>query len=122
VNTSRRLVLIVDDDPGIQESLRAIFEFEGWQVELAPNGAVALEKIARQRPELVMLDQQMPVMDGETFAASLAQQGVRLPIVLMTAQSYGEDLARKIGATAYLAKPFDVAYLLDLLRLVLASA
>jgi CheY-like chemotaxis protein len=106
-------ILIVDDDVSIRTALVAFLEDEGYSVEAATNGAEALRCIARRRPTLVLLDMRMPIMDGWDFAAELRARGLDIPLVVMTAARDARRWAEEISATAYVAKPFDLAELLS---------
>ncbi|MGH2543047.1 MAG: response regulator, partial [Ardenticatenaceae bacterium] len=72
-----------------------------------------LERLRASRPALVLLDMRMPVLDGWSFTSILAEQGVDLPIVVMTAAQDARRWAHEIGAAGFLAKPFDLTELLD---------
>lgn len=106
-------VLVVDDDPSIVETVRAILESEGYRVLSALNGREALEVCARVTPLLMLLDMRMPVLDGWGVAAALREGGKRFPIVVMTAAENAGRWAAEIEADDHLAKPFDLADLLD---------
>jgi CheY-like chemotaxis protein len=106
-------ILIVDDDVSIRTTLTAFLEDEGYSVDAAINGAEALECVARQRPSLILLDMRMPVMDGWAFAGALRARGIAVPLVVMTAARDARRWAEEIGATAYVAKPFDLPELLN---------
>jgi CheY-like chemotaxis protein len=108
-------ILVVDDDPSIRDTVRAILEMEGYPVRSAEDGAQALLAVEDQRPSLVLLDMRMPVLDGWGFARAIKERGLKLPILVMTAAQDARRWAQEIGADGYLAKPFD---LLDLLRAV----
>jgi CheY-like chemotaxis protein len=109
-------ILIVDDDASIRDTLVGFLEDEGYSVEAARNGAEALQCIARQRPTLVLLDMRMPIMDGWAFAAELRVRGIDVPLIVMTAAPDARVWAQEIGATAFVAKPFDFAELLSKLQ------
>jgi CheY-like chemotaxis protein len=83
-------VLVVDDDAATRTVLRRALEQQGWQVTEAENGSVALDRVAEQRPELVLLDLMMPEMDGFEFLAAFRErEGCRgVPVVVIT----GKDL------------------------------
>jgi len=111
VSNERLLVLLVDDNPVNLIALCDYLEHNGCRVELAENGAVAVEKTQALRPDIVLMDVQMPVMDGleamrqirvlpEPFFA-------QLPIMAVTALTVGGDreLCLKAGATDYMGKP-----------------
>ena len=105
-------ILVVDDDPDILSTVSDILEFEGYTVERAMNGAEGLKVIDRIRPWLVLLDMRMPVLNGWDFARTLKEQGINLPILVMTAAQDAQRWAHEIGAEGYVAKPFDLNDLL----------
>jgi len=108
------LVLVVDDDPDILDAVSEILADEGYRVARARHGAEGLERIAAERPALVLLDLMMPVMDGATFARILRERGgTRLPVVLLSADGRRER-ALEVAADAFLPKPFDIEALLAL--------
>jgi len=107
------LVLVVDDDPDILDAVSEILADEGYRVARARNGAEGLERIAVERPAVVLLDLMMPVMDGATFARILREQeGPRLPVILLSAEGRRER-ALEVAADAFLPKPFDIEALLE---------
>ena len=106
-------ILVVDDDPDILSTVSDILEFEGYKVERALNGAEGLKVIDRIRPWLVLLDMRMPVLNGWDFARILKEQGINLPILVMTAAQDAQRWAHEIGAKGYVAKPFDLTDLLS---------
>ena len=108
-------ILVVDDDASIRCAISDILDLEGYPVETAADGAEALRSVERSRPALVLLDMQMPVLDGWGFARELKTRGIRLPILLMTAAQNARHWAQEIGAEGYVAKPFE---LMDLLNAV----
>jgi CheY-like chemotaxis protein len=106
------LVLVVDDDPDILEAICDILEVEDYRVAKARNGLEALEQIDVERPDAILLDLMMPVMDGVTFAQALrARPAGDVPIVVISADG-NPQRAASVGARAYLAKPFDIDTLL----------
>ena len=107
------LVLVVDDDPGVRQMIRWALEDEGLAVETAQDGQEALDRAAGRVPAVVILDITLPVLDGYGVAAGLrAAHGGALPILAITANGNAAAKARRIGAYAYLRKPFDVDELL----------
>ncbi len=106
-------ILVVEDDPGIRESLELTLEMEGYEVCSAPNGKEALDRLSRiGRPAMVILDLMMPVMDGWTFAEEAKNHPVLIgvPIVVVTAF---HDLGRPVeNALKIIRKPIDVDALL----------
>ena len=109
----RRPILVVDDDPDIVAMLRDFLESEGLAVRTAANGAEALELLDTVAPALILLDMRMPVLDGWGFAERLRERNVAYPIVVMSAAQSAQSWAEEIGATGYIAKPFDVNELLQ---------
>ena len=107
------LILVVDDDASILETVSEILVVEGYSVETATNGREALDKLRRTRPALVLLDMRMPVLDGWGFAREMKARGESVPIVVMTAAQDARRWANEIGAAAYVPKPFEVPDLLD---------
>jgi len=108
-----RNVLVADDEPAIVEMIRAILEEYGFRVVTAANGAEALRLVEEAEPEVVLLDMNMPVLDGEGFVAAVRERGLRVPIVVITAASSARRWAAQLGADAYLSKPFELANLID---------
>jgi CheY-like chemotaxis protein len=114
-------ILVVDDDPSILETVKAILDLEGYTVETAVNGADALDKLTHTRPVFVLLDMRMPVMDGWGFAREMRARGDSVPIVVMTAAQDARRWANEIGATDYVAKPFEIPQLLTTIERVQAK-
>lgn len=109
-------ILVVDDDEAILDIVSDVLRLEGYPVETAIDGAAALEAVERSRPSLVLLDMRMPRLDGWGFARALADRGIHLPILVMTAARDAAGWADEIGAQGYLAKPFDVSQLVEAVR------
>ena len=106
-------VLVVDDDTSILDTVSSILSGEGYDVVSASTGQEALEAVSRTRPLLILLDMRMPVMDGWAVARALREQGIKVPIVVMTAAESAKRWAEEVGAEGYLAKPFGLDELLD---------
>lgn len=105
-------VLVVDDDTSILDTVSSILSGEGYDVVSAATGQEALAAVARRQPLLILLDMRMPVMDGWAVARALREQGIKVPIVVMTAAESAERWADEVGAEGYLAKPFGLDELL----------
>lgn len=101
-------ILIVDDDADFRTGLRTALEMKGYQVDEAENGEVALAKLAEKPPLLVLLDLQMPVMNGrEMLQRMRAQPGYAdLPVVIISGFGF-EWEAELMGAQGYIGKPFE---------------
>ena len=106
-------VLVVDDNEAIREMIQQVLEVEGFRVSTAANGQEALEQIVEQPPAMVLLDLQMPVLDGWQTQARLREVRPELPVVFMTAGNRARVEAEKHHAAGYLAKPFNLVDLLD---------
>jgi two-component system, chemotaxis family, chemotaxis protein CheY len=94
---------------------------EGYRVQTATNGAEGLDAVATSLPDVVLLDMRMPVLDGWGFAKALAERGIRVSVVVMTAAQEAGLWAKEIGSGLVLAKPFDVDALLEVVARALQS-
>src|SRR4249919_1217256 len=102
-------VLVIDDDPSIRQVVGFVLTDEGYLVDEAPDGEVALEAIGRQHPDVILLDMKMPVMDGWEFARRYRElYNHRAPIVVVTAAQDAAQRGADVGADDFLAKPFDL--------------
>jgi DNA-binding response OmpR family regulator len=106
-------ILVVEDDPDILSSVADILDFEGYTVETARDGSIALSILENVQPTLILLDMRMPVLNGWEFARILKERGIRVPILVMTAAQDARRWAEEIGADGYIPKPFHVMDLLD---------
>jgi CheY-like chemotaxis protein len=108
-----RLVLVIDDDPDILQTLALCLSTEGYGVLMASNGQEALELLRREKPAVILLDLMMPVMDGWQFIDEMDQRGWRkAPILILSADRAVQGHASRLHADAFLAKPFDLDELL----------
>jgi two-component system response regulator MprA len=114
-------ILVVDDDRAVRESLRRSLEFNGYTVELAIDGQQALDVVAGQRPDAMVLDVMMPRLDGLEVCRRLRGVGDDLPILVLTARDAVSDRVSGLdaGADDYLPKPFALEELLARLRALL---
>jgi two-component system response regulator MprA len=114
-------VLVVDDDPGVRDSLRRSLVFNGYDVELAEDGQRALSAIALRRPDAVVLDVMMPALDGLETCRRLRAAGEDIPVLMLTARESISDRVAGLdaGADDYLVKPFALEELLARLRALL---
>ena len=114
-------ILVVDDDRAIRESLARVLELEGYVVSIAVDGAIALEMIASETPDAVLLDVMMPNIDGLMVCRVLRAERNRVPILMLTARTETSERVAGLdaGADDYLPKPFDLGELLARLRALL---
>ena len=113
-------VLIVEDDPNIRELLQLYLEKDGYAVTMAADGGQGLEKFRAIRPNLVLLDVMMPVMNGWEVCKAIRAEG-NTPIIMLTAKGETDDkvMGLKAGADDYVTKPFEMKELLARVEAVL---
>ena len=121
VADERPMVLVVDDDRAVRESLRRSLEFNGYAVTLAGDGAEALAGIGTIKPDAVVMDVMMPRLDGIETTRALRGVGNHVPILVLTARDAVGDRVEGLdaGADDYLTKPFALEELLARLRALL---
>ena len=104
-------VLVVDDDRHIRDLLRELLAEDGYEVAAASNGAEALELLAVFAAQVILLDIDMPVMDGVTFAQryrAAFSEDAQAPIIVITAGGNAPARARQLQAAGFVGKPFDL--------------
>lgn len=121
-------ILVVDDEPNIRRLIEHHLVRRGHQVDVAVDGFDALEKVRAQRPDLLVLDVNMPGPDGFEVLAALKEDPatVELPVIMLTALSSDDHIRHGwgIGADFYLTKPFnpyELGLLIDRLAAVLGT-
>jgi two-component system response regulator MprA len=114
-------ILVVDDDRAVRESLRRSLAFNGYDVVVATDGAEALQRVAEDRPDALVLDVMMPRVGGLETCRRLRADGDDVPILVLTARDSVADRVAGLdaGADDYLVKPFDLEELLARLRALL---
>lgn len=107
-------ILIIEDDPGIQLSLKDEFESEGFDVYGADNGLIGMEMIEQNPPDLIILDLMLPFLNGYQICKKLRQEGNNVPILMLTVKDQEVDkvLGLELGADDYVTKPFSLRELL----------
>ena len=112
-----KAILIVDDEPAVREVLVAYFQHEyvprGYVVETATNGVEAIAAVHRRRPALVLLDIEMPGMDGVTALRAIRAVDPKIPVIMVTGNESTRVAGQVIkdGAFSYLPKPVKMRYL-----------
>jgi two-component system, OmpR family, response regulator MprA len=116
-------ILVVDDDAAVRESLRRALQLEGYEVELAADGAEALDrlKLDGAAPDALVLDVSMPRLDGLEVCRRLRRGGSAVPVLMLTARDEVADRVAGLdaGADDYVVKPFALEELLARLRALL---
>jgi signal transduction histidine kinase len=114
-------VLIVDDDPRLRELISQALEREGFQITTAENGAVALEKMRQELPEVVITDLAMPKMDGAETLRQIRQNWGLLPVIILTAFTDNHNMKRAMAFSPFtlLAKPCPMKQLIQTIRSLL---
>ena len=107
-------ILIVEDEPALLRGLKDNFEFEGYRVVTAADGEKALHSAEKAAPDLIVLDIMLPKVNGYEICRLLRNQGVDVPIIMLTAKGQESDivLGLKLGADDYVTKPFSIKELL----------
>ena len=113
-------VLIVEDDRNIQELLQMYLEKEGYAVTVASDGGQGLSKFRSIKPDLVLLDVMMPVMDGWAVCKAIRSEG-QTPVIMLTAKGETDNKVAglKAGADDYITKPFEMREVLARIEAVL---
>ena len=114
-------VLVVDDEDSITDLVATALRYVGFEVAVAANGRQALERATSFRPELVVLDVMLPDLDGFEVVRRLRGDGLRIPVVFLTARDATEDKVAglTIGGDDYVTKPFSLEELVARVRAVL---
>jgi two-component system, cell cycle response regulator DivK len=108
-------LLLVEDHEELWDFLSRRLRKRGFEVVLAHDGQQALDQVAAQTPDLMLLDMDLPIIDGWTVARTLRQQSNTIPIIALTAHAMSGDKEKALGAGCddYHAKPVDFSRLLN---------
>lgn len=115
-----KTILVVDDEFGIIDALSMLLEDEGYRVVTAPNGKLGLERLKEHKPDLVLIDVMMPIMNGPEMLRKMRSEMAfkHTPVILVTAAPESDavrDAQQEKEVSAVLRKPFDFR---DLMRLI----
>jgi two-component system cell cycle response regulator len=121
--TSQAKILIVDDEPDLVSTVEYRLKFAECQVVTACNGQEGLAKAAAEAPDLILLDTNMPVMNGHEMLDRLRSDPAlkEIPVIMLTARCEPQDIATASshGVSDYVTKPFDFAQLMEKIRAIL---
>ena len=118
-------VLVVDDEEHIVMILRDSLEFSGFQVVTAYDGVEALERVDKDKPDIIVLDIGMPKLDGWEVCKRLKSNEItaKIPIIILTAYAQTSDQRKgaQLGADRFISKPCDLTYLVEEINTLLAK-
>lgn len=122
--SSKKHILVVDDEPNIREVVELYLRREGFEVEVVGDGVAALAAIERKPPDLIVLDLMLPGLGGIQVTRKLRQDAQEIPIIMLTAKSDEADRVAglELGADDYLTKPFSPKELVARVKAVLRRA
>ena len=114
-------ILIIEDDPGILLSLKDEFESQGYEVSAAEDGEKGFKMAKQQKPELIILDIMLPVIDGYEVCKRLRMEGDTTPIIMLTVKDKEIDrvLGLELGGDDYVTKPFSLREIMARVKAVL---
>lgn len=116
----KKRIMIVDDEKDLVETLTFRLEAAGYEVLAAFDGQEGLEKVRREKPDLILLDVMMPKLDGYQVCRMLKfdEKFKKTPVIMLTARGQEQDknTGKTVGADAYMTKPFDSKALLDKIK------
>jgi two-component system OmpR family response regulator len=118
------LIMIVDDEVGVRELLRDTLKIAGFETVEADNGMSALTVLRSHKPELIIIDINMPLMDGFELVERLRGTGDLVPVLMLTARNDQQDISRglRIGADDYVVKPFGLEELILRVKAILCRS
>ena len=123
--TDKVTILVVDDEPNIVQTLQDRLEMNEYTVITASNGQEGLAKAQQEKPDVILLDVIMPVMDGHEMLEVLRKQPEcdDISVIMLTARSQTQDIARANACNIddYIVKPFDLSELLEKIETVLEN-
>ncbi len=117
-------ILVVEDEQSMLMGLKDNLEFEGYDVDIADDGAKGLEMILKNKHHLILLDVMLPYMSGFDICRHARSKGITTPVILLTAKGEEIDkvLGLELGADDYMTKPFSLRELLARIKAILRRA
>ena len=118
-----KTVLLVDDETLVVDIAKRKLEKDGFKILTAGNGQEALDVLENNKADLIILDIEMPVMNGYTFLFELEKKKKqpRIPIIVLTAYNFMEPIFKRHNIIAYLLKPLKLDELLDKIKKILGA-
>ena len=122
--SDRPRVLVVDDEPSITDAVGTALRYEGFEVKEVRTGRGALTEAAEFRPDLIVLDIMLPDLDGLEVTRRLRRDGIKIPVLFLTARDATEDkiTGLTVGADDYVTKPFSLGEIIARVRAILRRA
>lgn len=122
IDTNRKILLVEDNELNF-EIAKTVLEEAGFRVDGASNGKEAVDKASDNTYDVILMDIQMPIMDGYEATKELRKLGNRTPIIAMTANAFSEDRkkAKEVGMDGYISKPIDVKSLASTIMNILGD-
>ncbi|OGG00269.1 hypothetical protein A3D78_02015 [Candidatus Gottesmanbacteria bacterium RIFCSPHIGHO2_02_FULL_39_14] len=119
----KKLIYIIDDDSAILDIIKIILEGQGFLTTLISDGVEFFKKIKKKKPDLILLDIWLTGIDGIEIAKRLkaSKKFARIPIIIISANNKGKQLSASVGADGFLAKPFEIDDLINIINQALST-
>jgi CheY-like chemotaxis protein len=119
--SAKSRILIIDDEEGFRDGLADLLLMEGYEAAVARDAVEAVRLLPEFKPQVILLDLRMPLLDGEGFMRGMSGLPAtrNVPVVLVSARDDLRQVADRVGAAGYLQKPFEASQLLSVLQKVL---
>ncbi len=122
-NSIKKKILIIDDEIDLVTTLVDTLTFSGYEIDYAYDGLAGLEKLAQQKPDLILLDMMMPGMNGDAVCRKIRKDvhTKKIKIVIFSARAQEKDMAmaKAFGADDYVIKPYEIEELLEKINILL---
>ena len=120
--SGKPVILVIDDDLPILTLMRNVLGAFGFEARVASSGAQALATVREEKPDLVLLDKNLPGMSGTEIVRALRKEGSLVPILILSGAPVDPDEIERLGAAGAILKPFDVVDLVERIRSHVAVA